>query len=63
LKKIKEFANFPFMKKIPANYADAEKAFSEVYPMSRTILNFRGQKLPWMCYDATAFPPRRIGQR
>lgn len=29
LKKIKEFANFPFMKKIPANYADAEKAFSE----------------------------------
>ncbi len=29
LKKIKEFANFPFMKKIPSSYDDAEKAFSE----------------------------------
>ena len=28
LKKIKEFANFPFMKKIPSNYEEAEKAFS-----------------------------------
>lgn len=27
--KIKEFANFPFMKKIPSNYAEAEKAFSQ----------------------------------
>ena len=29
LKKIKEFANLPFMKKIPSNYEEAEKAFSE----------------------------------
>lgn len=29
LKIIKEFANFPFVKKIPLNYDDAEKAFSE----------------------------------
>ena len=28
LKKIKEFANFPFMKKIPSDYEEAEKAFS-----------------------------------
>lgn len=28
LKKIKEFANFPFMKKIPSNYEEAEEAFS-----------------------------------
>ncbi len=29
LKKIKEFANFPFMKGIPSNYDEAEEAFSK----------------------------------
>ena len=36
LEKIKEFANFPFMKKIPSNYAEAEKAFSQW--LKRTIV-------------------------
>lgn len=29
LKRIKEFANIPFMKNIPSNYSDAEKLFSQ----------------------------------
>lgn len=36
IKKIKEFANLSFMKKIPANYEEAEKAFSEW--MGNTII-------------------------
>ncbi len=35
IRKIKEFANFPFMKKIPSDYAEAEKVFSEW--MGKTI--------------------------
>ncbi len=36
VKKIKEFASFPFMKKIPLNYAEAEKVFSQW--LKQTIL-------------------------